>query len=74
MDVEEYPTTTPRSRTAWYITASPEGIDKVDAAFDREFGGMSAEERRGVFADVGDLVDEDARRGYLSKVIHYSAR
>ncbi len=74
MDVEEYPTTTPRSRTAWYITASAEGIDKVDAAFDREFGGMSAEERRGVFADVGDLVDEDARRGYLSKVIHYSVR
>ncbi len=55
LDAEEYATTTPRSRTAWYITASGEGIDQVEAAFDKHFGGMSAEERGGIFADLADL-------------------
>ena len=52
LDEEEYSTSTPRGRTSWFITANAERIDQVDDAFNKHFGGMSTEERGGIFAGL----------------------
>lgn len=74
LSTEEIVTHEPGWHTSWYVTATADGIDAVDAAFDADWGAMDEEGRRARWSSVMETVSEGSYRSNMSEVRFYAVK
>jgi hypothetical protein len=72
VDEEDFHTSSPGARYLWILFADPAAMDQVDEAFDAARAKYSSETGRAIGASYRELVDPEAHRDQLSRIIDYS--
>ncbi len=72
VDEEDFHTDKPGGRYVWTLFADPAAMDKVDAAFDAARAKYDSEAGKAIGAAYNELVEPEAHRDDLSKIISYS--
>ena len=71
---EEITTEPENRRSSWYVTADLAGFDKVNAAFDAIWAGMSEQKRRERMTSIFDITEPGSYREYTSRYHHWAIK
>lgn len=57
------------SHEVWAIAKDLNGLDAIDAAFDKDWGDMEGEDRRARWSSIKDIVELDTFKEYMSTIL-----
>jgi len=72
VDEEDFHTDSPGGRYLWTLFADAAAMDKMDAAFDAARAKYSSEVGKAIGASYSELVEREAHRDQLARIISYS--